>query len=77
MVMKWNYLGRDWSVSELSEEFGLSKNVIRTRLTRSSWSVEQAVTVRVMSPESVGRAGKRKSYYHRKSTVTKWGRHGS
>ncbi len=61
MVMKWDYDGREWSARELSEEFGLSENVIRSRLIRSNWTVEQTVTIRVMSPQRVARMGKRKS----------------
>jgi lambda repressor-like predicted transcriptional regulator len=63
-IQKWMFRGREWSVRELSEEFGFSENLIRTRLGRS-WTVEQTVTVKVMSPSASGRAGKRKSWWMR------------
>ena len=63
-VRKWEYKGREWSARELSEEFGFSENVIRKRLA-SSWTVEAAVTVKIMSPSQIGRAGKRKSWWNK------------
>lgn len=79
MAIKWEYQGREWSARELSEEFGISECVIRNRINRSNWTVEKAVTTRILSPSEIGRRGKMKSYHNQRARQKKsgWVQNGS